>query len=285
MYYYGYKWLHETDSLGFRNPVIPSQADIMLLGDSFIYGHGVEIDQTVGHFVEELTGRSVVNLGQQGDTSFQEAYKLTTYVDQFRPRYVLYFYFDNDVSDLYLYLTDEELNKFIDTPLDAIAYKKRMDVQVASKMRADENYRVRHSGSLFGLLKERMYLLKTYDWICFYLHQGEFYARVADKSHDVNNEDSLGWRYMKKSIVYMDHIAQAHHAQFVIVPITPNNKDHRRILQNFAREHKISFVDTEAIDKSNESLFLPRDGHFSEKGAKTLARLAVEHLARQNSLP
>lgn len=282
MYFYGYKWLHETDSFGFRNPVTRRQADIMLLGDSLIYGHGVEINQTVGHFVEELTGKAVVNLGQQADTCFQEAYKLATYIHQFRPWYVLYFYYTNDIRDLYAYLTDEELNRFIDTPLDAIAHPKRTDIDAAIKRRADIHDRERQSGSGFNRLKERMYLLKVVDWIGFYRHQREIDAKYADQLHDINNEDSLGWRYMKKCIAYMNHISQAHHAQFVMVPITPDNKGHRHILQKFARGHRISFVETEAIDSSNKSLFLPRDGHFNEDGAKTVARLVVEHLAHLN---
>lgn len=278
MYYYGYRWIHETDKLGFRNPETKSQADIMLLGDSFIYGHGVNIDQTVSHFIEEFTGNSVVNLARQGDTCFQEAYKLTTYIDQFQPRYVLYFFFENDLRDLYQYLPDEELNKFIDTPLDEITYRKAMDVETAVKVTEEENYRLRHSGSLYSLLKERIYLLKIVDWVGFIRNQNELEARISDQGHDINNEESVGWKYTKKTINYMNHIAQTHHAEFIVVPITPTSKRHYLILKNFSRKQSIAFIETETIDKSNESLFLSRDGHFNEKGAKAMARLVAEYL-------
>ena len=284
MYYNGYKWLHETDSDGFRNPVTRRYADIMLLGDSFIYGHGVEINQTVGHYVEELTGKTVVNLGQQADTCFQEAYKLTAYIDHFQPQYVLYFYYDNDIRDLYAYLTDEELYTFIDTPIKAITYAKRADIDIAIAMKADKNYRARQSASSLSLLKERMYLLKIVDWISYNRNQYEVEAKYADQRHDVHHEDSLGWQYMKKCIAYMAYTATVHQAQFVIVPLTINYEDHRSILRKFTRDHRISLVETEAFDRSNKSLFLPRDGHFSEDGAKTAARLVVEHLAHQNPL-
>jgi hypothetical protein len=42
-YYNRYEWKHKTDSLGFRNPVERRRADIVLLGDSFIYGQGVDV--------------------------------------------------------------------------------------------------------------------------------------------------------------------------------------------------------------------------------------------------
>ena len=43
---------------------------------------------------------------------------------------------------------------------------------------------------------------------------------------------------------------------------------------------RIEFINTETIDRSNQSLFLPRDGHFSGHGAMTMAQLVVEHLNR-----
>ena len=43
----GYWWNHRTDANGFRNPTDLQSYDIALLGDSFIYGHAVEEEQTV----------------------------------------------------------------------------------------------------------------------------------------------------------------------------------------------------------------------------------------------
>src|SRR5436309_711612 len=83
-------WTHETDAFGFRNRKVTVPADIVLLGDSMIYGHGLEYESTVGYLLERLTGLSVANLARQGDCAFQEAYLLTEYVSLFRPRYVLY---------------------------------------------------------------------------------------------------------------------------------------------------------------------------------------------------
>ncbi|MEQ1654296.1 MAG: hypothetical protein ABL983_01650 [Nitrospira sp.] len=77
MTYNGYRWHHQTDLYGFRNHENRTRADILLLGDSNTYGHGLEIEQTVGSFLERLTGRTVYNLGRQGDSSLQMAYLLT----------------------------------------------------------------------------------------------------------------------------------------------------------------------------------------------------------------
>ena len=44
-------------------------------------------------------------------------------------------------------------------------------------------------------------------------------------------------------------------------------------------EQKIDFIE-EAIDRARKPLFLSLDGHFSENGARTMAQIVVEHLAR-----
>ena len=66
MYYNGYRWQHRTDHMGFRNPQDRGQARVVLLGDSMIYGHGVNEQHTVRHHLEALTRQPVSNLGIQG---------------------------------------------------------------------------------------------------------------------------------------------------------------------------------------------------------------------------
>ncbi len=50
-YSHGYFWRHQTDSLGFRNPSDLVDHGVLLLGDSFIYGHVVEEDETFSNFL------------------------------------------------------------------------------------------------------------------------------------------------------------------------------------------------------------------------------------------
>src|SRR2546430_4217354 len=42
MFFDGYHWHHRTDWMGFRNPEDRKSADVVLLGDSMVYGHGLE---------------------------------------------------------------------------------------------------------------------------------------------------------------------------------------------------------------------------------------------------
>jgi hypothetical protein len=88
MYFNGYWWHHKTDSRGFRNPVDRETAAVVLLGDSIIYGHGVEETSTVRHQLETILGQPVVNLGVQGSSIHDEYQVLKTFGLSLRPRYV-----------------------------------------------------------------------------------------------------------------------------------------------------------------------------------------------------
>ena len=72
MHFNGYRWLHKTDWNGFRNPIDRHRADIVLLGDSMIYGHGVDEPHTVRHELESIVGLPVYNMGMQGASAHQE---------------------------------------------------------------------------------------------------------------------------------------------------------------------------------------------------------------------
>ena len=97
-------------------------------------------------------------------------------------------------------------------------------------------------------------------------------TEIVDVSHD---ENSLGWRYTKKAILYMKYVAAKNNAEFVMVPIADQRQS--EILQKVAREYGIAFVDTSVL-MSNGAFWLPRDGHLSPAGARTLAQFVFEYL-------
>lgn len=64
----------------------------------------------------------------------------------------------------------------------------------------------------------------------------------------------------------------------MLVTTTRDNERHLSILERFAREEGIAFVNTGTIDRSNQSLFLAVDEHLSGEGTKTIAGLVAEYL-------
>jgi hypothetical protein len=278
MYYNAYTWTHQTDALGFRNPRTMTEADVILLGDSFIYGHGVEIDQTVGRALERLTPYSVVNLARQGDCALQEAYLLTRHIERFRPRHVVYFYYRNDILDLFVYRTPAELAAFVYTPLEAIRYPEPLEVATAVKLRDEQNAEHARLDPFRFQLSRRIHLFQLPIWLAQRARRWRLAMQLATWGEEQDGE-SLGWRYTKKAILYMDRLARAHGAQFVMAPIVLGDHRQREILESFARSHGIALVDTRELSRDLAGPnFLPHDGHFSPAGAETMAQLVAGHL-------
>src|SRR3989442_584102 len=71
MYANGYVWRHQTDALGFRNAPLHIPADVVVLGDSLVYGQALDFEDTLGNRLVERSWLRVVNLGLQFDCAFQ----------------------------------------------------------------------------------------------------------------------------------------------------------------------------------------------------------------------
>lgn len=282
MYYNGYRWTHQTDRHGFRNSTSRETADVLFLGDSFIYGHGVDIVHTVPYLVDEVSPFSVINLARQGDAAHSQAYLLTEYIDPFRPAYVVYCFYENDIEDLYRFRTDAELQAFIATPVEDVRYAARAPMQKLVHAKLDRGGR-RQSGSLLSwlrgdLLSESVYLVKIWPYLRMQARRQEVVRKARAEDYSPDDFDSLGWRYTRKAVLYMHGLAQDRKAEFIMAPILPDNPDQYQVFEELAQEHGIALIDTRILHRRNKALFLPGDGHFSEQGARVFARLIVDKL-------
>jgi len=110
-YWNGYFWHHATDSRGFRNPPGLEDTSLLVLGDSFIYGHGVEEEHTLTAYLRSEHGRPAYNMGRQGDCLFQHYVLLRLFLDRLQPRRVVLFVFVNDFHDLTVFRTPEQIRE------------------------------------------------------------------------------------------------------------------------------------------------------------------------------
>ena len=176
MFSSGYVWQHETDALGFRNRPLHVPADVILLGDSVVYGHGVNFEDTIGHYLEQRSGLQVANLGHQAYCAFQEAYLLTAYVPVFRPRVVVHVFSPNDIDDLYQFLSDAAMQAFIAEPLDRITYPPRTD---PARLLAARERKI-HERSLGKRLEEDLYVMKMFRWLGHRYREWRHAASIAE---------------------------------------------------------------------------------------------------------
>jgi len=118
MFFNGYFWLHQTDWMGFRNPTDRHHDDIVLIGDSMIYGHGLEETSTVRSHLERLLGRPVANLGLQGGAMDTEYETLRHDTVRLSPQWVFIFFLNNDITDIESRLPDDEIRRFLALPVE-----------------------------------------------------------------------------------------------------------------------------------------------------------------------
>ena len=105
-----------TDALGFRNRVTREQADVVLLGDSYVEGWHVSDDETAAVVLERLLARPVSNLGVSGFGTLQQLIVLRRFALPLRPKLAVWFFFEgNDLYDdqefenMLVYLEDHDI--------------------------------------------------------------------------------------------------------------------------------------------------------------------------------
>jgi len=284
MYYNGYVWEHETDALGFRNRPLYAPADVVLVGDSVVYGHGVNFEHTVGHLLERRSGLRVANLGRQGDCAFQEAYLLTEHLPTFRPRVVVHVFSPNDIEDLYVHLNPAAMREFLAQPVDKITYPPRTDPAqlLAERERGLRNRR------LWRRLEDELYVMKMVRWLRFRVREWRASPSRAEAApsdprtrHDVSNvstdPSSLGWRYTAHALAYMKRLTDGAGARLVMAPFVQGRQ--LEILRDIAARHAIEMVDTAPLFTG--PTVLPNDGHLSPHGAQVMADLIAARLDRR----
>lgn len=100
LYINGREWRHETDAWGFRNPAGLEDKSLLLLGDSLIYGFGVDNDLTLAHYLRTSHGRPAYNMALQGTGLYQHYLLCRLYLERFDPDDLVLYVFMNDFTDL-----------------------------------------------------------------------------------------------------------------------------------------------------------------------------------------
>ena len=88
------------DKWGYRNTVDLKQADVALIGDSYVEGWYVSDTETTAQRLQSRLSRPVINLGVAGYGTNQELLVLQKDAIRFNPRVIIFFFFEgNDFYD------------------------------------------------------------------------------------------------------------------------------------------------------------------------------------------
>lgn len=108
----GHWWTHRTNDAGYRGDQA-TKVDALFLGDSMIYGHGVEEYETVASLYSEMGGFATANLGQQATCMVQALARFEELGVAMRPKWVFVCCHPNDIGETRIWYPDGELEAFV----------------------------------------------------------------------------------------------------------------------------------------------------------------------------
>ncbi len=279
----------KTNSLGLRNPEIGEKTEkrILVLGDSVVYGYGVENNETFPYIMNDLTDYEVINAGVTAYSTKQELDYLKRDGIKLQPDIViLTFFIGNDFTDNLL---------------------------------RDENSTVKKESSWFTNLKTniRKYY-KTYPFVMDRLKKIYFIRNFLVKTGLASNEESYQYQVYNVNyseeleqgkIITFNYISQAsnfckeNNIKFILLLVPSryqvyddawesllkyNNfkpEEHSRdkpnqILIEFAVENNIIYIDMlDYLEEQKEQFYLENDvAHFNPQGHIFIAEKLAENI-------
>lgn len=271
-YYNGWFWNHRTDDRGFRNPP-DRETDVLLLGDSLVYGHGAELEDGVSEVLHTRYGWATYNLSQQGDSLYQAYAKTRLYLDELAPTTVVHFAFMNDASDLEVYRTTEQLESIPELRRDDWR-ALRGEIDELGTRRRDPWWigqvpGIRFFGGMFVEIKERIRRMSA----------GKPEAALATTLQDTERRARIQ-RYYDRVLPDLAERVRAHGAELVVVhldvPAGSTAEDRaafRELVAQASEESGVAFFDTGPAFTECPDCLLADDGHLSAKGHAVLAGL------------
>lgn len=272
---HGYFWQHQTDSLGFRNPA-GTPTRILVMGDSHMYGHGVQGSETTAAYLSENHGRGAYNMGRQGDCLYQFYVLCRLYVEELKPDIVIAVIFGNDFDDILHYRGENPDYSELDWDYKAFRERARTGKYKHSSLHrfftyrlfraVGEAYKARNAPPRQGplpvfLQPDRIVQAKAYT------------ERVLPEMARVCKQAGAELRVV---YLYPDY------DETWGVPLEEGDQ----FLAGLCAEEGIPYLSTrELFVGKAEDYFLPNDGHLNPAGHQALAAFIDRWLSAGSSSP
>lgn len=281
-YFNGYFFDHASDAYGFRNPPGLTDPEVLLVGDSFIFGHGVDERYTVRNVLGQLTGKKVYNLSLTGNCLRQEYILLKVYLPVLQPRQVFLFAFLNDAHDLANSVPAADLKDFPEQRLPFAVLREYLLNRPNPDYTPGERI----------LAHSKTYLLANY-----LLSQRkappapEGKPGIAASFMDFVASDQLALvrPYYEMALADLAAECRARGAVLHVVNLPtgfcnePDNRAKRdrfrAQLADICRTRRVNHLDLSEGFGFVESDFLENDGHFNQAGHARLAGVLADYLA------
>lgn len=306
------RWHHSTDAWGFRNPASLARADVVLLGDSTTYGHGVEEDQTIAHYLRGDLSARVANLGITAASMVDYVALLRNYGLRLSPKVVVVLVFANDFEDITYARTSREMAQFVDgqqVPELAILPLETL-LAPDPELHTWSSERVLRWVLTYQTYRHYEHALPS--WLQFSSHvlpghpastleedvvSTSPVGHLAPTTDPVEALGSPRVAYARKAFSVMKESAAGANAVLVLgfLPeLDPKNQSRddavEKVLADVARSLELPYLDLRPDLSAPDGRAipgdrLPQDGHLSPAGSERAARAIARFLAQEKLFP
>ena len=289
--------IYQSDRYGFNNPDINydnnTKERVMLIGDSFVHGACVDQEDTLSSQLNKVNIPSF-SISYGGNGPLLELATLIEYIHVLKPKIVIWFYCNNDLTDLFHEKKSEILVKYLQENNFKQKLSQRqneIDVywkEVLSKdfdLDDDVNY-IKNTNLLKKYLKkiERAFLLKPIRDIL-----KNYYKRELENFYLERNENNL--ELFKKIIYKAKTISEENDSlfYFVYLPFLENiqnpskSSNIKNEITKIIKDLDVEFIDFQdyvlyEINKPETLFPIINHGHYNSKGYKALSGFLLKSL-------
>lgn len=289
VFFNGHRWRHQTNGQGIRADRDLPAADIVALGDSLIYGYGMNNGDTICDFIEKETGMTVANLGRIGDCPYEQYIRLRDLGLFFHPKVVLFFInsFQDEYDLMGHQLTPESVRTLLEEPIPD--YSKGIAASTYTQTYAPD----RHEA-----LKRKIYaLISVHFWKRSHdLAQALLAQRFKPKTMTAaeiatqykEKSQPLG-EYVEQILLRAQELCRQEGAMLIVVshPLVGNTSVLDGQVNEMCLRDKIPHFhlgETDLFQKNYPELFLKNYDHYSLFGNKYAAHKIAEYL-RDTAVP
>lgn len=268
--YFHLSWTHQTDSLGFRNSSHKDSTDILLIGDSMVYGHGVNQDSTLTEFFQTLSGKSTYNAGVSGGSLLVYMETLPLLIQRLNPRIIFHFIHFNDPEDNLFYSDDD--STFLTDFLNRWPHETR---QSFALFKTDISYFFNSFYSQRLLTSFKAMSLKGYsDSLPPFVQSQDLFSRYE-----------RGIDFEKSGILKLSNYLKEYHILYIPVlnyhgGMVPFESDYFADLENFFLLLQIPFINLKNLFSGMPPniYLIPNDGHYTIHGHQLIANYLHQFL-------
>lgn len=287
------------DHNGFRNDREYRQADIAVIGDSFVEAAIIPRKQSFVQLLENRLGHSTINLGQIAYGLRQELEVLKRYALPLKPKLVIWTLFGgNDLRDVEYYEWQLEHFDELDEPVPLRQRLFSYNVLIAATNlfrqtfhivpEVSENRALNHSGRFTRSdgLTERVYFAQSADpWTD---HQWQVAVDTLKEANRLSHENGSEFVVVyipRKFRIYKDHLNLAEDQLISSWKVNRLPDE----LGKWCKEHNIPFIDTsphlEQYVASGVHPYFVDDVHWNFLGHETAADAISEYLDSKRLFP